>query len=99
MAPNVLTQRLRQLERHGVVVSRPYSERPVRVVYELTSTGRDLEVALGLLARWGRGRRSEGDPGPGDGGRHISCGTALEPRWFCPTCSRVVEPDEQPHYL
>ena len=30
IAPNVLTQRLRQLERNALVVAQPYSERPPR---------------------------------------------------------------------
>src|ERR1700735_3941704 len=37
IAPNVLTQRLRALERGALVVARPYSERPPRFVYELTA--------------------------------------------------------------
>jgi DNA-binding HxlR family transcriptional regulator len=32
IAPNVLSQRLRQLERNALVVARPYSERPPRFV-------------------------------------------------------------------
>src|SRR5262245_14073869 len=39
IAPNVLTQRLRQLERNALVVARPYSERPPRFVYELSAAG------------------------------------------------------------
>src|SRR4051812_27008125 len=42
IAPNILTQRLRHLEREALVVSRPYSERPPRFVYELTSAGAEL---------------------------------------------------------
>ncbi|HEV3055562.1 MAG TPA: helix-turn-helix domain-containing protein, partial [Solirubrobacteraceae bacterium] len=33
IAPNVLTQRLRQLERNTLVIARPYSERPPRFEY------------------------------------------------------------------
>src|SRR4051794_38664162 len=36
IAPNVLTQRLRHLERHALAVPRAYSERPPRFVYELS---------------------------------------------------------------
>src|SRR5262249_51155655 len=50
IAPNVLSQRLRTLERDALVVARPYSERPPRFVYELTSTGRELSGVLRLLA-------------------------------------------------
>lgn len=86
IAPNILTQRLRHLEREALVVSRAYSERPPRFVYELTSAGADLAGALRLLADWGA-RQSE-SPEPL---RHGFCGTALEARWWCPSCELPVD--------
>src|SRR5215212_12226808 len=53
IAPNILTQRLRHLERGALIVSRAYQERPPRFVYELTSAGAELAGALRLLADWG----------------------------------------------
>src|SRR5262252_8597230 len=53
IAPNVLTQRLRALERNALVVARPYSERPPRFVYELSTAGLELAGVLRLLAGWG----------------------------------------------
>src|SRR5690349_1739145 len=53
IAPNVLTQRLRHLEQQGLIVATPYSQRPVRLSYELTASGRDLADAVSLLAAWG----------------------------------------------
>jgi DNA-binding HxlR family transcriptional regulator len=53
IAPNVLSARLKQLGEQALVVSRPYSERPPRFVYELTESGRELAGALRLLADWG----------------------------------------------
>ncbi len=92
IAPNVLTQRLRHLEREGVVVATPYSQRPPRSVYQLTASGQELAGALRLLAQWGAGAGRHNDAEPL---RHPACGTALETRWWCPTCSRVVDdPDE-----
>jgi len=88
IAPNVLTQRLRHLERQGVVVATPYSQRPLRVVYQLTAAGQELAGALRLLAQWGAGAGRSDDAEPL---RHPTCGTALEARWWCPTCARVVE--------
>jgi DNA-binding HxlR family transcriptional regulator len=85
IAPNVLSQRLRQLERNALVVARPYSERPPRFVYELSAAGQELAGALRLLAGWGA-RNSEGAASP----RHAACGTSLEARWWCPTCERPV---------
>jgi DNA-binding HxlR family transcriptional regulator len=89
LAPNILSTRLKHLERESVIVSSPYSKRPLRFVYELTASGRDLAGALRLLAQWGAGR-TEG----GEGLRHGACGTPLEARWYCPTCARVVDEDE-----
>jgi DNA-binding HxlR family transcriptional regulator len=89
IAPNVLIQRLRQLERNALLVTRPYSERPLRFVYELSSAGRELAGALRLLAGWGA-RNAEGSSAP----RHTVCGTPMEARWWCPTCQRPVADEE-----
>jgi DNA-binding HxlR family transcriptional regulator len=89
IAPNVLTQRLRLLERSALVVARPYSERPPRFIYELTAAGRDLAGVLRLLAGWGA-RNAEGGAAP----RHAVCGTPMEARWWCPSCQRPVSDDE-----
>ena len=90
IAPNILSGRLRRLELEGLAVAHPYSERPPRHVYELTAAGRELAGALRLLADWGA-RHSEAEPV-----RHRACGTALEARWFCPTCEQTVDdPDEE----
>src|SRR5919199_493167 len=53
IASNVLAQRLKDLEREGLVVSRPYSRRPLRVAYQLTASGLELAGALRLLAQGG----------------------------------------------
>ena len=86
IAPNILTDRLRRLEREGVVVARPYSQRPPRAEYSLTSAGRDLAGALRLLADWGARRSDAAEPL-----RHGVCGTPLEVRWYCPTCTVLVD--------
>ncbi len=89
IAPNVLTQRLRQLERNALVLARPYSERPPRFVYELSAAGLELAGVLRLLAGWGA-RNAEGPMTP----RHAVCGTPMEARWWCPTCERPVADEE-----
>src|SRR5512144_481600 len=50
IAPNILTDRLRRLERERIVVATPYQHRPPRMSYALTASGRDLASALRLLA-------------------------------------------------
>jgi len=89
LAPNILTERLRRLERDGIVIATPYSTRPPRVEYSLTGDGRDLASALRLLADWGSRRNELGEPL-----RHDRCGTPLEARWYCPTCASAVSDAE-----
>jgi DNA-binding HxlR family transcriptional regulator len=62
LAPNILTERLRRLEREGIVIATPYSTRPPRMEYSLTGDGRDLASALRLLADWGSRRNELGKP-------------------------------------
>jgi DNA-binding HxlR family transcriptional regulator/putative sterol carrier protein len=53
---NLLTERLRGLERAGIVVRRKLPAPAARLVYELTPDGRDLADAIVPLIRWGAGR-------------------------------------------
>lgn len=50
---NILAERLRRLEREGLIVRVPYSTRPPRMEYHLTSQGREFGGAVDALARWG----------------------------------------------
>ena len=92
IASNILSQRLKHLEREALLVARPYQKRPLRFSYELTAAGRELAGALRLLAQWGA--RGSGEAAL----RHATCGSALEARWYCPTCARTVE-DAEPAEL
>jgi DNA-binding HxlR family transcriptional regulator len=86
IAPTVLTKRLRQLEADGIVAARPYHDRPVRVMYELTSTGAALAGAVQHLREWGAAHVGD-DTAPA----HDACGTTLETRWWCPSCEVAVD--------
>jgi DNA-binding HxlR family transcriptional regulator len=48
----MLTQRLRDLEEAGLVVRRVMPSSPVRVQYELTEAGRELEPILDTVIAW-----------------------------------------------
>jgi DNA-binding HxlR family transcriptional regulator/putative sterol carrier protein len=56
---NLLTQRLRGLEREGIVVRRKLPPPAARQVYELTEDGRDLAAAMAPLIAWGTRRLGE----------------------------------------
>jgi DNA-binding HxlR family transcriptional regulator len=100
IAPNVLTQRLRALTLHGLVIASAYTERPPRFVYELSAGARELALPLQLLAGWGSAH-APGAQAP----RHEVCGTPLELEWWCPVCRQTVpdatkraDADDDLHY-
>jgi DNA-binding HxlR family transcriptional regulator len=86
IAPNILADRLRRLERERIIVATPYQQRPPRMSYALAGEGRELASALRLLADWGARRSDTAEPL-----HHDACGTSLETRWWCPTCADAVD--------
>jgi DNA-binding HxlR family transcriptional regulator len=52
VAPKVLTQSLRALERDGLLERRVYAEVPPRVEYTLTELGRSLREPLEAVQSW-----------------------------------------------
>jgi DNA-binding HxlR family transcriptional regulator len=52
ITPKVLTQRLRQLERDGLVLRTYHPEVPPRVEYEISELGRSLGPLFATLAEW-----------------------------------------------
>ena len=86
--PKLLADRLRRMERQGLVARELYSKRPPRALYALTDRGRGLGLVVGALAMWGR-------PfvGPRSGPRHATCGHPTELQHYCPRCEEHVAPD------
>ncbi len=54
----VLSERLRDLEEHGLITKKVYAEVPIRVEYSLTKQARDLGKILerldGWVIKWGK---------------------------------------------
>jgi DNA-binding HxlR family transcriptional regulator len=92
IAPNILSARLRTLEREGLVVSSRYSAGPPRFEYRLTPDGGALADAIRLLAVWGGTREGADDDEAPARPVHEICGSALEIRWWCPTCDAAAAP-------
>ncbi|MBI4609019.1 MAG: winged helix-turn-helix transcriptional regulator [Candidatus Rokubacteria bacterium] len=85
IAPNILSDRLKLMEEHGVVRRRFYSDHPPRAEYALTDKGKELGVVVGALATWGS--------------RHVhrqttlvheACGHPVEMGYHCPHCGGRV---------
>src|SRR3954452_17045187 len=90
IATNILSARLRQLERQALVAATPSQQRPPRFVYEASAAARELAAPLRLLADWGARHRDAEMP------RHAACGTPLEARLYCPACETTVDVADEP---
>jgi len=53
MSDKMLTDRMKELESSGLVKRTVYPEMPVRIEYELTEKGRDLEDVILSIQNWG----------------------------------------------
>jgi DNA-binding HxlR family transcriptional regulator len=53
VSQKVLTQQLREMERHGIVHREVYPEVPPKVEYSLTPLGETLKPVIEELCRWG----------------------------------------------
>lgn len=51
--PRTLSQRLDDLETHGIITKQSYAEVPPRIEYTLTQKGQDLRPILKQMAAWG----------------------------------------------
>lgn len=54
----VLSDRLRGLEKEGLVTKKIYAEVPIKVEYSLTKDARELETILEALGKWIKKRES-----------------------------------------
>ena len=52
VSSKMLTQTLRELERHGIVHRRDFAEVPPRVEYSLTALGRSLAALVAGIEEW-----------------------------------------------
>jgi DNA-binding HxlR family transcriptional regulator len=72
----LLTERLRDLERDGILVRRRLPPPAARQVYELTGDGRDLAAAMGPLIGWGVRRLGERRADESFNARSVAVGMA-----------------------
>lgn len=52
LSARMLTERFKELEEQGIITRNVYPEMPVRIEYQLTEKGRDLEKAMNEIQKW-----------------------------------------------
>jgi DNA-binding HxlR family transcriptional regulator len=83
--PNILSDRLKLMDEHGLATRRFYSEHPPRAEYALTDRGRELGVVVGALAAWGSRHVHRQTALV-----HAECGHPVEVKYFCRQCAGRV---------
>ncbi|MBD2844270.1 helix-turn-helix transcriptional regulator [Paenibacillus sp. IB182496] len=102
LSSKLLSERLKYLEREGLVEAELYSAHPPRYRYALTDGGRDLEDVFHALVVWGKRNLRKCYKKL----THTSCGHEVRISYHCEHCAREVErknvnvvtlaPEEQP---
>lgn len=54
ISPKTLSERLRQLEKAGIISKKIYAEVPLHIEYSLTAKGKSLDQIFDLMAKWGQ---------------------------------------------
>jgi DNA-binding HxlR family transcriptional regulator len=88
VARNILQVRLERLVEEGILVKRPYQERPLRSEYRLTEKGADLWPVLVSMLQWGDRHALKGERPMIL--QHRGCGGELDDRRRCLTCGADV---------
>ncbi|MDS1003851.1 helix-turn-helix transcriptional regulator [Clostridium sporogenes] len=52
MSARMLTERFKELEEEGIITRKVYPETPVRIEYELTEKGADLQTVMDEIQKW-----------------------------------------------
>lgn len=52
ISARMLTERFKELEEQNVIIRNVYPEMPVRIEYELTEKGKDLEKTMSEIQNW-----------------------------------------------
>ncbi|HZP56658.1 MAG TPA: helix-turn-helix domain-containing protein [Dehalococcoidia bacterium] len=89
IAPNVLSERLKLLEEHGIVEREFYEEHPPRARYRITRKGAGLRTVLQAFLEWGNKHLYDGVTAV-----HETCGHDVKLVTVCEHCGERVAPRE-----
>jgi len=91
ISKKVLADRLNRLQQAGILMKKPYQQRPERFEYRLTQKGKELFPVLLTMMRWGN-RWLNDEDGAELKLQHQSCGEMIEPELVCGHCKQTLTP-------
>jgi DNA-binding HxlR family transcriptional regulator len=86
--PKLLADRLKFMDKQGLVARKFYSDYPPRARYALTGKGRELGLVVGALAAWGSRHLKRRFAAV-----HTDCGHVIDVMPYCPHCKERVQLD------
>jgi DNA-binding HxlR family transcriptional regulator len=86
ISSNLLSDRLKFLEKAGLIESEMYSVHPPRYEYKLTPSGKELEGVFNAIILWGRNNLEKCYKKL----IHAECKTEVELAYYCPHCDKNV---------
>lgn len=84
---NLLSNRLKELDKDGLITSEQYNSHPPRYKYVLTDSGRDLDDVFNSIILWGEKHLQKCYKQL----IHEKCKHKIGLQYFCPHCHEVVE--------
>ena len=89
ITPAVLTRRLRQLVKSGILRRRQLRSSPPRIEYHMTEKGMDIYCMALMVLRWEQ-QWFKAPKGNAIVLRHLRCGHITRPQFTCGSCSAEV---------
>jgi len=86
---HVLTDRLKKLVQQGVLIKKPYQEKPRREEYRLTEKGMELHPVVMAIVHWGDKHMAD-ERGAPLLHVHKGCGHVMNPVTVCSHCGDPI---------
>lgn len=87
---NLLSNRLKELEKDGLIACSLYQDHPPRYQYELSESGKDLKDLYHVIAIWGEKHLNKCPKKV----THAKCQHNVKVMYYCEHCDTYVDADE-----
>ncbi|NLK21064.1 MAG: helix-turn-helix transcriptional regulator [Epulopiscium sp.] len=87
ISSNLLSNRLKDLEKDGIITPALYQKHPPRYRYILTESGEDLDDVFNSIIIWGEKHLKECHKEL----VHSSCNHKVELQYHCPHCKKIID--------
>jgi DNA-binding HxlR family transcriptional regulator len=90
ISTNLLSNRLKALEKDELIIPVLYQKHPPRYRYELTESGKDLEDIFYSIILWGERHLKKCYKEV----IHQSCHHKIQLKYYCPHCDKMINKNE-----